>query len=110
MGGTNVLPEPYVGDFPAPTLSHPSVATTSTLVLAANAKRIFASFQDNSDTEMTLAEGQAAVIAETHPVLKPNGGYYEMSPAFKNLYCGAIYAIHGGSGGKVLLVKEGSIP
>lgn len=101
----------YVTSVPADnsitgTSSTLAVTTASQLALAANANRKYASFQNDSDTVIYLKVGAAAVANEGIR-LNPNGGSYEMSPAIGNLELTAVYAIHGGTGNKNLLIKEG---
>jgi hypothetical protein len=82
------------------------VATESAVVLASNASALTREFINDSDATMYLARGNAAV---THRGIRlnANGGSYMMSKEMGNLYRGAIYAIHVGSGTKKLLVNEG---
>jgi hypothetical protein len=83
-----------------------AVAATSTAVLAANPNREYALFMNDSDTVQYLMLG-AAAVANKGIRLNASGGSYEMSPNIGNMYRGAIYGIHGGSGNKNLLVLEG---
>jgi len=82
-----------------------SVRTTSDLILNTNSKRLYASFVNNSDEVIYLEKGKAAVVGQGI-ALYPMGGSYEIN--LSNLYRGAIYAIHGGTGTKALCVGEGS--
>lgn len=83
-----------------------TVTTASQTALAANANRKYASFQNDSDTAIYLKIGAAAVANEGIRI-NPNGGSYEMSAAIGNLATGTVYAIHGGTGTKNLLIAEG---
>ena len=83
-----------------------AVTTASQVALAANANRKYAKFQNDSDTTIYLMTGAAAALNQGER-LNPNGGSYEMSPAIGNLELTAVYAIHGGTGNKNLLIKEG---
>lgn len=85
-----------------------SVANSSTQVLAANATRLYALFVNDSDSEIWLRLGSAAVVNQGIR-LNARGGAYEMGLAFRNLWRAAIFAIHAQSAGtKRLLVTEGS--
>jgi len=84
-----------------------SIGNTSTLALAANANRRYALLMNNSDTDIYLTIGAAAVVGQGILLLSPAGAY-EMSPKFGNLVSAAIYAVHGGTGNKSLLVTEGT--
>lgn len=91
------------------TMTHTAVNATiaSGTVLAANANRQYAYLINNSDTVIYLAFGVTAV-ANQGIRLNANGGSYEIgAAAHGNLYQGAILAIHGGAGNKVLLMTEG---
>jgi hypothetical protein len=81
-----------------------SVLDSSTTVIAANQKRQYILLQNDSDTAIYLGLGQAAVV-NTGIRINANGGSYEMSPKYRNLYTGAIYAI-AASTGKVLCGME----
>lgn len=89
-----------------PTPSPISVAVTSTLALAANSARIAALVVNDSDTDIYLKRG-AAAVANQGIRLNAYGGAYEMSLKGGNLYRGAVYAIHAGTGTKTLLVEDG---
>ena len=80
-----------------------AVEVTSTLVLAANPGRVDAVFVNDSNKEIYLARGNAAVL---HKGIRLNaaGGSYEINQ--NNLFQGAIYAIAEG-GAKILTVSEG---
>ena len=80
-----------------------AVQTNSTLVLAANPGRVDAVFVNDSNKEMFLGRGNAAVL---HKGIRLNaaGGSYEINQ--NNLFLGAIYAIAEG-GDKILTVSEG---
>ena len=92
--------------FDSPTHTAPAIATNSTLALAANESRLYALLVNDSDAIVYLALGAAASL-NAGIRLNANGGAYEMSAAAGNLYTGAIYAIHGSTGDKVVLVTEG---
>lgn len=86
-------------------------ATTTTVgvatgqVLAANAARKYASFQNDSDTVIYLKIGSSAVLNQGVR-LNPNGGVYEMSINTGNLDTRAVNAISSVAS-KNLLVREG---
>lgn len=90
------------------TLTHTAVNATTTTgaALAANAARVYAFIQNDSDTVIYLKVGAAAVLNQGIR-LAASGGSYEMSSQLGNLDLRAINAIHGGSGNKVLLLVEG---
>lgn len=94
------------GSITTMTHTHPNVTTTSSTALAANANRKTALLVNDSDTVIYLKLG-ATAVANQGIRLNASGGSYEMSAALGNLYLGAINAIHGSTGTKVLLVTEG---
>jgi len=81
-----------------------NVATSSTTILALNADRLNAVIVNDSDVVIYLGVGAAAVLNQGIR-LNANGGAYEIN--WSNLYTGAIYGIHGGTGNKVVTVFEG---
>jgi len=80
-----------------------AVEVASTLVLAANPQRMDAVFVNDSNQEIYLARGNAAVLNEGIR-LNATGGSYEINA--NNLFLGAINAIAEG-GAKNLTVSEG---
>lgn len=94
------------GAYTTPTHTAVTVTTTSGQALAANANRIYALFQNDSDTAIYLKIA-ATAVANQGIRLNANGGSYEMSLKAGNLNTGAVNAIHGGTGNKTLLVTEG---
>lgn len=90
------------------TVTHAAVNVTvaSGSVLAANADRNYALIINDSDTAMYIKLGATAVVNQGIR-LNSNGGAYEMSAKAGNVYKGAIYGIHAGSGNKVALITEG---
>jgi len=80
-----------------------AVEVASTLVLAANPQRMDAVFVNDSNKEIYLARGNAAVLNEGIR-LNATGGSYEINA--NNLFLGAINAIAEG-GAKNLTVSEG---
>ncbi|MBB77343.1 MAG: hypothetical protein CMJ75_22790 [Planctomycetaceae bacterium] len=82
-----------------------SIATDSTLVLAANSDRNYCLIQNTSDTDIFLNfAGSAATVAGGFKLVASTGSWE--SPGLVSL-TSAIYAIHGGSGSKDLIVLEG---
>jgi len=107
IGDVDVLTEPSgPGVYTTPTHTAVSVGVASGAALAANANRLYALLVNDSDTTIYIKLGATAVANEGIR-LNANGGSYEMSRKSGSLYTGAINAIHGGSGSKVLLVTEG---
>ena len=86
--------------------SRVDVAATSTAVIAASSNRKYIIFVNDSDTVMYLSFGGAAGLY-TGVRVNANGGSYEMGLGFGNNFTGAVYAIHGGTGTKRLLINEG---
>ncbi|MBA7481124.1 hypothetical protein ES707_16594 [subsurface metagenome] len=80
-----------------------AIGAVSTVVLAANANRIYAEFVNDSDETIYLDESATAVMNEGIR-LNAQGGSFEIGST--NLYTGAITAICA-SGGKNLTVTEG---
>lgn len=91
----------------AATLAHTTatIGAASGVALSANANRKYALLVNDSDAVIYLKIGAAAVASEGIRI-NPNGGSYEMSPAYGNLDTRVINAISSGAG-KVLLVTEG---
>ena len=83
-----------------------NVTTITSEVLAANAGRLYALLVHDSDTDIYIKLGAAAVAHEGIR-LNAGGGWYEMSAMLGNLYVGTINGIHTGSGDKVLMMTEG---
>ena len=82
------------------------VGTTSTTACGKNPSSRYRLLVNISDTDMFLSmNGEAALSKGVK--LYANGGSYEMGIKWGNLYAGACYIIHGGSGNKTLLVTEG---
>lgn len=92
--------------YTTPTHAAVNVTTSTGEVLASSVARRYALFINDSDTVIYLKFGAAAVLNDGVR-LSASGGSYEMSPMLGNLYTGAVNAIHGGSGNKVLLVTSG---
>jgi hypothetical protein len=80
-----------------------NVTTTSQLVLAANEQRKFAEFINNSDENIFLSFGSAAAVDDGVRI-SADGFSYEID--FANLWLGDVFAIHGGTGNKKLLIRE----
>lgn len=95
--------DPLIWPIESATDTKIDVGTSSTLVLAANPKRMDAVFVNDSNQPIYLARGNAAVMNEGIR-LNASGGNYEINAL--NLFRGAIYAIATG-GAKNLTVSEG---
>ena len=106
LGGDNAVHE--LGRMTPSQPTDVAVATTSTTVLAADTTRNYALFVNNSDTAMRLSLDGTAATATDGLLLRANGGYYEMGPAWGNLTTAAVYAIHSGTGTKTLVVTTGA--
>lgn len=89
------------------TLSHTAVnvTTSSGQVVAANSSRKYLLLVNDSDAVIYIKVGAAAALNQGI-CLNPSGSY-EMGAGFGNLDTRAVYAIHGSTGNKVLLVTEG---
>lgn len=79
------------------------VTTSSALVLAANEHRKFCILINDSDADIYIELGNSAAV-NTGIRISANGFSYEIDNS--NLWVGDIYAVHGGSGSKNLLIKE----
>lgn len=79
------------------------VATTSTLLLAANARRKLATIVNASDTDVWIRFGQAAVIGRG---IFLSAGGFSMEIGEGNLWVGSLFAIHAGVGTKQVSVME----
>lgn len=97
------MPPPLAWPITSVTDTAVAVDTASTLVLAANVHRADAVFVNDSNKEIYLARGNAAVLHEGIR-LNASGGSYEIN--LDNLFLGAVYAIAEG-GAKILTVSEG---
>lgn len=80
-----------------------ATASTSEVALAANPARVYAFFQNDSDTVMYIREGETAVEHEGKR-LGAEGGWHEINK--NNLYRGVVNVICSATG-KVLMVTEG---
>jgi len=79
----------------------------NTNIIAANASRKYLLIVNDSDTVIYLVLGGNATVPAGIR-LNANGGSYEMSPQFGNLWNGSINANHGGGAvNKILLLTEG---
>jgi len=106
IGDVDVLTEPSGdGTYTTPTHTAPSIGSSTTTALAANASRLYAMFINDSDEVIYLKLGASAVLNEGIR-LNANGGSYEMSKKIGNLYTGVVNGICT-SGDKVCLVCEG---
>ncbi len=86
------MPDPRIWPIPAATDTFATVTGVSTLVLAANPRRVDADLTNDSNVAMYLARGNAAVVGSGIP-LNPGGSSYHIGTG--NLFLGEIYAIHG---------------
>ena len=107
IGDVDVTSEPSgSGSYTTATHTTLNVTTNTQAALAANANRLYALLVNDSDTTIYIKIA-AAAVANQGIRLNANGGSYEISKKLGNLNTGAINAIHGGSGNKVLLITEG---
>lgn len=79
------------------------VATTSTLLLAANSRRKLATFVNASDTDVWIRFGSAAVVGRG---IFLSAGGFSMEIGEGNLWVGDLFAIHAGAGTKKVSVME----
>lgn len=79
------------------------VTTTNALALPANEFRKFCILINDSDTDIYIELGADAAV-NTGIRISAGGFSYEIDRT--NLWVGEIFAIHGGSGFKNLLIKE----
>lgn len=96
------------GRYKNATHTEADVAATSTLVLAENNLAQHRMFMNNTSDDIYLMCGAAAELNKGILLAGTKGFSYEMSERLGNLYKGAIYGIHGGSGTKRVLVLEGT--
>lgn len=92
--------------YTTPTHSTVAISSVAVQVVAANQTRTYALFVNDSSNNIYMMFGASASV-NAGILLTPNGGNYEMSGAFGNLYNGKITAI-AGSDGNNMLVLEGS--
>ena len=102
VGGGGGVP----AEITTPTHTAPPAGAASGALLAANANRIYALLINDSDTNVYIKLGAAAVLNQGIR-LNANGGSYEMSLELGNLYRGAVNGIAASGSGKVVLVTEG---
>ena len=95
-----------ISKYTTPAHTAVNVTSATNVVLAANANRKYALIINNSDEEIFLALGTAAVAARGILLLS-KGSSYEISAMQGNLYLGAINGIHAGAGNKQVLATEG---
>ena len=95
--------EALVGQLDIQTSTGPTIGATTTLALAANTSRLYASFVNDSTEDIYLAFGADAVM-NTGVLLKAGGGSYEITAV--NRFTGAVNAICA-TGSKKLCVTEG---
>ena len=93
------------GVYTTPTHTQPSVGAVSTIVLAANANRLYALLVNDSNEVIYIKLGANAMLNQGIRI-NASGGSYEISKKLGNLYTGAINGICV-SGSKVCLVTEG---
>ena len=93
------------GAYTTPTHTAVTVGVATGEALAANVNRLYALLVNDSDTVIYIKLGAAAVL-NAGIRLNANGGSYEMSKNFGNLYTGAINAI-ASAASKNLIVTEG---
>lgn len=102
---TNTNPQPVIGaQFATSSNTRPTVSSTSSVVLSANANRRYAHFINNGTTTIFLKLGDTAVASQGIP-LGPTE-MYEIT--MYNLFTGAIHAIKTGASA-ALDVYEGTI-
>lgn len=82
-----------------------TIGLTSTLVLAANSQRRWLFLVNDSDENIYVSLGSAAVVG-SGILLTPGGGALTLDTA--SMFAGDVYAICA-SGGKNLTVSEGSL-
>lgn len=80
-----------------------NVGETSTKVLDANGKRVYARITNDSDEPIYLALGATAEVGKGIRI-NATGGYYEIS--YINPFLGEINGIHDGTGNKRVSVVE----
>lgn len=86
-----LLRDQKVGTFPSAVAT---VGTTSTLVLATQAGRVFSQIINISDADVDLAFGEAAVYGQGARLIS-NGGVYTID--WENMWKAAVYAIAPGA-------------
>ena len=93
------------GKYTTPTHTAVSVGVATTVALASNTNRRYALFINNSNVEIYLKLGVAAVLNQGIR-LNRSGGSYEVSRLNGALYTGAVNAI-ASVAASILLVTEG---
>ena len=98
------MPSPLIRPIKTMAPTEVSVETSTTVALAANPSRTYASFVNNSNQDMYLGLGADAVMNRGIRI-NANGGSYEIND--NNLFTGVVNAIASG-GSKSLVVTEGT--
>jgi len=97
------MPSPIIRSIETVTDDSVTVGAVTTVILAANSRRVNAVFVNDSNEVIYLARGNAAVLNEGIR-LNASGGSYEIND--DNLYLGAVNGICA-SGQKNITVSEG---
>ena len=97
------MPSPIIRSIETVTDDSVTVGAVTTVILAANSRRVNAVFVNDSNEVIYLARGNAAVLNEGIR-LNASGGSFEIND--DNLYLGAINGICA-SGQKNITVSEG---
>jgi hypothetical protein len=81
-----------------------SVSNTSTLLLSANSRRLYAEIVNTSDTGIWINFGAAAAVG-TGMYIAPAGFSFVIDSDF--MWRGSVYGISAGAAGKLVSVVEG---
>lgn len=87
------------------TFNNVTVGSSSTSIIAANAKRTYLRLTNDSNENIYITLGSTAALMNKGISVLANGGYYEINQ--NNLWQGEIRGICT-SGGKVMMYLEGS--
>lgn len=82
------------------------VTTSSSSILSSNSSRKGGYIQNETDTDIWVSLGGTATTAAPSSRVRAYGGTLSLIIDGKNVYTGAVTAIHGGSGTKNVTVVE----
>jgi len=83
-----------------------AVTSSSGVVIASNVRRTYLLIQNDSNVDMYIRFGAAAGVNDGIRI-GANGGSFESSLAYGNVDNRAVYAIHGDTGNKNMIITEG---
>jgi len=101
------MPDPRIFPIPSSLSDHVTVLAVSTLVRAANPRRVELELVNDGDSVIYLSRGVPAVIGDGMRI-NPKGGRYRINTI--NLWYGEIYGITGDGNMCNMTITEGVKP